>query len=102
MRFAVRNSADEDVATGTRKFMIQVSPGMRVEELPTPCVLVDRDKMERNIASWQKAVSAHGSKLRPHIKTHKIPEIAKLQLQAGASGITAAKVSEAEVFACAG
>lgn len=82
--------------------MIQITPGMSVEELPTPAVLVDLDKMERNISTWQKAASDNGSALRPHIKTHKVPEIAQMQLKAGAGGITAAKVSEAEVFARAG
>lgn len=82
--------------------MIQVKPGMSVEELPTPCMLVDFGKMENNITSWQKAMADSNTALRPHIKTHKVPDIAKMQIAAGARGITAAKVSEAEVFARAG
>ena len=81
---------------------MNIKPGMKLEDLDTPAMLVDLDKMERNIASWQTEISSHNVKLRPHVKTHKVPEIAKLQLQAGASGITVAKVAEAEVFAAQG
>jgi D-serine deaminase-like pyridoxal phosphate-dependent protein len=79
--------------------MKKVTAGMHIAELPTPCLMVDLDKMERNITSWQEEVSSHNCALRPHIKTHKIPDIAKMQIAAGAKGITSAKVSEAEVFA---
>jgi D-serine deaminase-like pyridoxal phosphate-dependent protein len=82
--------------------MAQAAAGMNINDLETPCLVVDLDKMERNIASWQNAIAQHNCKLRPHIKTHKIPDIAKLQLAAGSPGITAAKVSEARVFAEAG
>jgi D-serine deaminase-like pyridoxal phosphate-dependent protein len=75
---------------------------MTIVDLDTPCVLVDLDRLESNIASWQAAVSAAGAALRPHVKTHKIPAIAKMQLAAGASGITVAKLAEAEVFAANG
>lgn len=68
-------------------------------ELPeTPCIVVDGPTMKENIARMQKGVSACGCALRPHIKTHKIPYFTNLQLQAGAQGITCAKVSEAEVM----
>lgn len=75
---------------------------MKLEELDTPAMLVDLDKMEQNIKSWQAEIGSHNVKLRPHVKTHKVPDIAKLQLEAGASGITVAKVAEAEVFAAQG
>jgi D-serine deaminase-like pyridoxal phosphate-dependent protein len=75
---------------------------MSVDELDTPCLLVDLDRLDANIAGWQAAVSAGGAALRPHIKTHKIPAIAHMQLSAGARGITAAKLAEAEVFAANG
>ncbi len=75
---------------------------MKLEDLDTPAMLVDLDKMERNIKSWQAEISSHQVKLRPHVKTHKVPNIAKLQLEAGANGITVAKVAEAEVFAAQG
>ena len=79
-----------------------IRPGMTIAELDTPCLVVDLDRMEANIRRWQAAVSATGAGLRPHVKTHKIPEIARMQLAAGAAGITVAKVAEAEVFAAGG
>ncbi len=81
---------------------MNIEPGMTLEDLDTPAMLVDLDIMERNIAAWQAEISSHNVKLRPHVKTHKVPEIAKLQLEAGANGITVAKVAEAEVFAAQG
>jgi D-serine deaminase-like pyridoxal phosphate-dependent protein len=81
---------------------LNIEPGMKLEDLDTPAMLVDLDKMERNIASWQAEISSNKVKLRPHVKTHKVPDIAKLQLEAGALGITVAKVAEAEVFAAQG
>ena len=74
----------------------------RISDLETPSVLIDLDKMERNIASMQKRCDDLGISFRPHIKTHKIPAIARRQLEAGAIGIACQKVSEAEVFADAG
>lgn len=68
-------------------------------EIDTPDILVDRDILERNIARMAEAVAAKGLALRPHAKTHKIPEIADLQLAAGAAGLTVATIGEAEVFA---
>jgi D-serine deaminase-like pyridoxal phosphate-dependent protein len=80
--------------------MIQV--GTPVEALDTPCLVVDLDRMDTNIRAWQDAIGAYGVNLRPHVKTHKVPELAQLQVNAGAGGITVAKVSEAEVFAAGG
>jgi D-serine deaminase-like pyridoxal phosphate-dependent protein len=74
----------------------------RVGELDTPALLVDLDRLERNIARWQEAADAAGVRLRPHVKTHKSVAIAALQREAGAHGIAVAKVGEAEVFARAG
>jgi len=76
--------------------------GQRVEELETPVVLVDLDRMEANIARWQRLADASGVAFRPHVKTHKIPAIAAKQLEAGAVGIACAKVAEAEVFVDSG
>jgi D-serine deaminase-like pyridoxal phosphate-dependent protein len=75
---------------------------MAPDELQTPCLVVDLDRLERNLHSWQEAVTAHGARFRPHIKTHKTLEIARMQLAAGAAGITTAKVSEAELYVDAG
>src|ERR687890_2002421 len=65
----------------------------------TPYVLIDGPKMERNILKIADVASENGVALRPHVKTHKIPGIAREQVEAGAAGITVAKVSEAEVMA---
>ena len=64
----------------------------------TPSVYVSYEKLQRNISRMQQNVMRNGCKLRPHIKTHKTSLIAQMQLEAGASGITVAKVSEAEVM----
>ncbi len=68
----------------------------------TPCLVVDEQQARRNIREMQKAAQAAGCVLRPHIKTHKMPYFAKLQLEAGAVGITSCKISEAEVMAAGG
>ena len=73
-----------------------------VEDLPTPAVLVDLDVLERNLARMAERARAAGIRLRPHAKTHKIPEIGRMQLALGAVGLSLAKVGEAEVFAEAG
>ena len=75
---------------------------MRIDELETPVPVVDIDKLEANIARLQAYLDEHGIANRPHIKTHKIPEIAQMQIEAGAVGITCQKISEAEVMAKAG
>ena len=72
--------------------------GMALGDVPTPALVIDLDRMDRNLASWQSFVQSHGKRFRPHIKTHKTPEIAHLQESLGACGIAAAKPSEAEVF----
>src|SRR5262245_27399941 len=76
--------------------------GASVEHVETPALLVDLDVMEANIRRWQAAADAAGVAFRPHIKTHKAPDIAARQLAAGAVGLTCAKVAEAEVFAADG
>jgi len=70
--------------------------------LETPSVLVDLDILEANILRLQTYLSQHGLANRPHIKTHKIPAIAQMQVKAGAIGITCQKLGEAEVMAQAG
>ncbi len=75
---------------------------MHVDELETPVPVVDIDRMEANIARLQAYLDQHKIANRPHVKTHKIPAIAQLQMDAGAVGITCQKVSEAEVMADAG
>ncbi|HET6283320.1 MAG TPA: alanine racemase [Polyangia bacterium] len=71
---------------------------MNAFDLETPSVYVDLDALERNIARMQARCRQWGVGLRPHTKTHKIVEIARMQLEAGAVGITVAKLGEAEVL----
>ncbi|MCC7452267.1 MAG: D-TA family PLP-dependent enzyme [Anaerolineae bacterium] len=73
-----------------------------VDQLETPCVVVDLDKLESNITRFQTYLDQHHIANRPHIKTHKIPAIAQMQIDAGAVGITCQKIGEAEVMAQAG
>ena len=71
-------------------------------DLDTPSLLIDLDVLERNIAEMADVARTAGVRLRPHTKSHKSPEIARMQLAAGASGITVAKLGEAEVMVDAG
>src|SRR5258708_6484128 len=73
-----------------------------VADLDTPAVVIDLDIVEANIARAQEKLVSHGLANRPHIKTHKIPALAKLQMDAGAIGITCQKLGEVEVMADAG
>jgi len=72
------------------------------EELDTPAVLVDLTVLKENIAAMAAFAQKHGLKLRPHVKSHKTREIAELQLAAGATGLTVAKLDEAEAMVAAG
>ena len=71
----------------------------KIKHFETPCVIVDYQRLVQNIKSIQKIADDNRIKLRPHIKTHKCLEIARLQLEKGAIGITCAKTEEALVFA---
>ena len=77
-------------------------PTMRIEELDTPTLTVDLDAVDRNIARVQARSDELGVALRPHIKTHKLPAIAHMQIRAGAAGISCQKLGEAEIMAAAG
>jgi D-serine deaminase-like pyridoxal phosphate-dependent protein len=84
--------------------MVQDNPAVFAlpGDLATPQVVVDRTIVERNIASMAHDLAASGIALRPHVKTHKIVDVAKLQIEAGAAGITAGTLGEAEVMAAGG
>jgi D-serine deaminase-like pyridoxal phosphate-dependent protein len=75
---------------------------MRVIDLDTPAVTVRLDIVERNITRVHGHLARHGIANRPHVKTHKIPALGRLQMQAGAVGITCQKLGEVEVFTDAG
>jgi D-serine deaminase-like pyridoxal phosphate-dependent protein len=74
----------------------------KIHELDTPVVLIDLDRVEANLRRAQDYADANGVKLRPHIKTHKLPQFAKRQMELGAIGITCQKIGEAEVMVEAG
>jgi D-serine deaminase-like pyridoxal phosphate-dependent protein len=71
----------------------------RIDELDTPAAIVDVDRMTANLDRMAEYARRHGLALRPHIKTHKTPELASEQLRRGAAGLTVATVREAEVMA---
>ncbi|HEX5809280.1 MAG TPA: alanine racemase, partial [Anaerolineales bacterium] len=75
---------------------------MHIDQLETPVPVVDIGILETNITRLQMYLDEHKIANRPHVKTHKIPEIARMQMDAGAIGITCQKVSEAEIMADAG
>src|SRR5471032_2560297 len=69
-----------------------------IDQLDTPVPVIDLDRAEANIARYQAYCTQHGLALRPHIKTHKLIEMAQRQLSAGAVGINCQKISEAEAM----
>ena len=75
---------------------------MNAHDLDTPCLLLDLDVVESNIARMAAFLEGKTARLRPHFKTPKTPEVARRQLAAGAIGITVAKLGEAEVLVDAG
>lgn len=75
---------------------------MHIYDLDTPAVVIDLDVLERNIHKMASHCADLDIALRPHTKTHKVPEIARMQLAAGAQGIVCQKLGEAEVMARAG
>jgi len=77
-----------------------VSPGdVSLEDVETPAALIDLSRVRRNLRTTVDYARAHGLAWRPHVKTHKSPELARLQLEAGATGLTVATPREAEVMA---
>jgi D-serine deaminase-like pyridoxal phosphate-dependent protein len=72
---------------------------MNIESIDTPAVLVDLNRMERNLSRAAAYARQHGLALRPHVKTHKSPRVASAQIALGATGLTCATPHEAEVMA---
>lgn len=78
-------------------------PGMDEAEIQTPCLILDLDALERNIAKMGAFAASHGMRHRSHGKMHKSVDVQKLQQDlGGACGVCCQKVSEAEVFARGG
>jgi D-serine deaminase-like pyridoxal phosphate-dependent protein len=75
---------------------------LRKEELDTPALIVDLEVLQKNILDMAEFAKSAGVKLRPMTKSHKCPAISHLQLEAGATGIQVAKLSEGEVMEAAG
>ena len=75
---------------------------MLVSDLPTPALLIDLARLHSNLDAMQARAEAQGVALRPHAKTHKSPDVARLQRDRGARGLTVATVEEAEAFSAAG
>jgi D-serine deaminase-like pyridoxal phosphate-dependent protein len=73
-----------------------------ISDISTPAVLIEKSIMEKNLIAMQKLADRNGINLRVHIKSHKIPQLAKRQLKLGAVGIAVAKLGEAETMADAG
>lgn len=73
-----------------------------MQHIETPAMIIDMAQVEKNLKSWQERISKKGCTLRPHIKTHKMVRMAKLQMDCGAVGITCAKLGEAEVMVAGG
>ena len=81
-------------------FNIPAKRGMNVNEIQTPCLVIDYNKFERNILKMKNFVLNNNVRLRPHAKMHKSFNVANFQIKfGGAHGICCQKVSEAEVFA---
>jgi len=77
-------------------------PGTPKSQIPTPTLLIDQEVLEANITLMAQFFKNNTAKLRPHFKTHKSPLLAKKQIEAGAIGMTCAKLGEAEVLVEAG
>jgi len=73
-----------------------------IDELPTPSLVLDLDLFEANLQKMSQDSKNSSIQLRPHAKTHKCPEIAKRQIEAGAIGLCTSTIYEAEVLANSG
>ncbi len=73
-----------------------------LDELPTPALLLDLDRLEANLARMAERAAALGVRLRPHVKTHKCVEVARRQRELGAAGLTVSTLEEGRAFAAAG
>jgi 3-hydroxy-D-aspartate aldolase len=82
---------------------VPAEPGMRLEDIATPALIVDLDAFERNVETLRKFIETNGVRLRAHAKTHKSADIARYQIEkGGACGVCCQKVSEAQALIAAG
>lgn len=75
---------------------------MTLDDLPTPCLVLDRSVLRRNLARMAAVAVRHGVALRPHMKTAKSIDVARLAIEGEAGGITVSTLAEAEYFASHG
>src|SRR4051794_34112346 len=78
------------------------SVDLAVEDLPTPALVLDLDIATANAKAMSERFRSLSASLRPHVKAHKSAELARLQLDLGAIGVTTATLSEAEAMASVG
>ena len=97
---SIEFALDQAAARSSSPTTLRMPIGL--DQLPTPALVLERAAMERNMRKMADHVHAAGKGFRPHSKTHKCPTIAKLQVQMGAVGICAAKISEAAIMLEAG
>lgn len=90
----VLNQFIEDLIGGINKF----DDKKHLTQIETPCIVIDKAILKNNIKKMQNRADKFNLKLRPHIKTHKCAEIAKMQIDTGAKGLTCAKTEEALTF----
>src|ERR1700676_1658268 len=75
---------------------------MTKDVLPTPCMVVDKDIFDQNVKLMAEATKAQGIHVRPHVKIHKSVDVAKIQMNHGAIGLTCATIAEAELMSGSG
>jgi D-serine deaminase-like pyridoxal phosphate-dependent protein len=92
-------TSGQQIQGGTVAERPEPSDGLAPDDIPTPAVIVDAAVVRRNIDRLARYADSHKLGIRPHTKTHKSRHVAALQVAAGAIGLTAAKVGEAEVMA---
>ena len=97
-----RDDARDGAITATRPGPAALTALPLPQGIETPAFVIDLDIVERNVAAMAASMAARGVRLRPHAKTHKSTRLARMQLDAGAVGITVGTVGEAEVMATAG
>src|SRR5207244_13245436 len=102
LTFAIRSAESALLKRGLLMPMPSEVPGMRVDDLETPALLVDLDAYERNIKRMALSLEELPVKLRAHAKTHKCPVVARHQMDAGAVGICCQTVGEAEAMVLGG
>lgn len=97
---SVRPEYEAQRVAGPNARLIGKPGGLR--ELTTPALVLDLEAFEQNIGAYQRQINLHGLRARPHAKSHKCAEIARRQIAAGAVGVCAASLHEAEAMVAEG